>query len=512
MPRILTIALPEPIADAVGRRLAGASARAVATAEEALAAFNQERWDLVIADGGEGMPLADMLARGRGSLGLGKTPVIVCLAGGADMALVARLVNELGVQQLLFHPLDVEELLRQASGLLKVALQEAAKVPDRAAVSTTMAAIWERFKDATMKRVGVLEDATHALLRGALDGDERLRAEREAHKLRGSLGTFGFVEGARLAEEIDQIFQAAGPLSASQGQLLSEMLVSLRQELQHSPVGAPPAAPAHMAVASVDGLRRILIVDDDDLLAEQLLAVGRARNHRPERAASLEQARSLLDQSPPDAILLDLSFPSPGEDGRTLLAELAARRHAVPVFILTSRDSLVDRLEVARLGGAAYLQKPMAAEAVYDVVEKALARRVLDAPTVLAVDDDPQVLATIEALLGERGLHVHTLNDPLQFWVKLAEVKPDLLVLDVDMPYLSGIELCRVVRNDPRLAALPVLFLTARTDPATIQRVFATGADDYVSKPILGPELVTRIANRLERMQLLKQLAESQGR
>ena len=128
---------------------------------------------------------------------------------------------------------------------------------------------------------------------------------------------------------------------------------------------------------------------------------------------------------------------------------------------------------------------------------------------MLAVDDDPTVLATLRALLEPRRIHLTTLADPLRFWEVLEETSPDLLVLDVEMPHLSGIELCRVVRNDARWGGLPTLFLTVRTDAETIQRLFAAGADDYVSKPIVGAELVTRILNRLERTELLRAMSET---
>jgi len=120
-------------------------------------------------------------------------------------------------------------------------------------------------------------------------------------------------------------------------------------------------------------------------------------------------------------------------------------------------------------------------------------------PRVLCVDDDAELLQAVRALLEAQRLEVHTLSDPLHFWSRLGEVRPDLVVLDVEMPYVNGIELCRVVRADPRWRTLPVLFLTARTEPETVYRVFAAGADDYVGKPLIGPELITRIRNRLER-------------
>jgi len=69
--------------------------------------------------------------------------------------------------------------------------------------------------------------------------------------------------------------------------------------------------------------------------------------------------------------------------------------------------------------------------------------------------------------------------------------------------------LCQSVRADMRWSGLPILFLTAHTDADTMQQVFAAGGDDYVSKPIVGPELVTRILNRLERSRLLRNLVET---
>ena len=126
----------------------------------------------------------------------------------------------------------------------------------------------------------------------------------------------------------------------------------------------------------------------------------------------------------------------------------------------------------------------------------------------MAVDDDPAISEALAALLAPVGLEVTTLNDPRRFWEQLEAINPDLLVLDFDMPDLDGIDLCRAVRADVRFGQLPVLFLTARADAESVQRIFEAGADDYVSKPIVGPELVTRIQNRLDRVHLYRELAE----
>jgi diguanylate cyclase (GGDEF)-like protein len=121
----------------------------------------------------------------------------------------------------------------------------------------------------------------------------------------------------------------------------------------------------------------------------------------------------------------------------------------------------------------------------------------LEGSKVLVVDDDAQITRALSTLLKRRGIIVTAINDPLRFWGALDEVKPSLIMLDLEMPRLSGTELCRAVRNDRRWSELPVVFLTGHTDQDSIHRVFASGADDYVGKPFVPAELMTRIESRL---------------
>jgi diguanylate cyclase (GGDEF)-like protein len=122
----------------------------------------------------------------------------------------------------------------------------------------------------------------------------------------------------------------------------------------------------------------------------------------------------------------------------------------------------------------------------------------LEGSKILVVDDDPQITRALTTMLKRRGITVTALNDPLRFWSVLDELKPNLMMLDLEMPKLSGIELCRVVRNDRRWSELPVVFLTGHTDQASVSRIFAAGADDYVGKPFVAAELMMRIESRLK--------------
>jgi len=145
----------------------------------------------------------------------------------------------------------------------------------------------------------------------------------------------------------------------------------------------------------------------------------------------------------------------------------------------------------------------MAPKQVLVVVSRVLQQVRVPQSQVLIVDDDPQILVMLQTLLEPLGLKLTTLTDSRLLWNALEKEAPDLLILDVKMPHVDGIELCQVVRNAPRWSGLPIMALTAYTDSDTVQQVFTAGADDVVGKPIVESELVTRIMTRLERAQLL---------
>ncbi|WP_072015944.1 response regulator [Leptolyngbya sp. KIOST-1] len=126
---------------------------------------------------------------------------------------------------------------------------------------------------------------------------------------------------------------------------------------------------------------------------------------------------------------------------------------------------------------------------------------------VLAVDDDPAILAQLAGLLPAWGLEVVPLEDPRQVWSHLDASPPDLVLLDLDMPHLSGLDLCHQLRQSDRWQALPIVFLTACREPATIYQIYQAGAADYLPKPILAPELINRLLQRLECSRLRQTLA-----
>jgi len=119
---------------------------------------------------------------------------------------------------------------------------------------------------------------------------------------------------------------------------------------------------------------------------------------------------------------------------------------------------------------------------------------------ILVVDDETDVTELLAYTLKAKGFIVETLNDPNRSIGFARTFLPDLVVLDVMMPDLSGIQICRMLRADPKLKKVPVIFLTAKAEESDRIQGLETGADDYICKPFSTKELLLRIQTILRRV------------
>lgn len=119
---------------------------------------------------------------------------------------------------------------------------------------------------------------------------------------------------------------------------------------------------------------------------------------------------------------------------------------------------------------------------------------------VLVVDDEPDVTELLDYKLRQEGYSVSVINDPLLIMGEARQFHPDLVVLDIMMPELNGIQICRMLRADPVMRNVPIIFLTARGEAEDRVKGFETGADDYISKPFDSRELLLRVQALFKRV------------
>jgi two-component system cell cycle response regulator len=128
----------------------------------------------------------------------------------------------------------------------------------------------------------------------------------------------------------------------------------------------------------------------------------------------------------------------------------------------------------------------------------------LASATILIVDDQEQNVELLEAYLDDLGCAIRTAYDGVQAMKEMETHPPDLVILDVMMPKMSGYQVCQRIKDNPATRDIPVMMVTALSETGDIERAVENGADDFLTKPVHKLELITR-AKSLLRVRLLRQ-------
>jgi CheY-like chemotaxis protein len=140
-------------------------------------------------------------------------------------------------------------------------------------------------------------------------------------------------------------------------------------------------------------------------------------------------------------------------------------------------------------------------------MSKAKTRKKQDTtPVVLVVDDNQQNRELLQAYLEDVDCRAIPASDGHEALEILAKESPDLILLDVMMPKMSGFEVCRRIKNDPKTSDIPVIMVTALNEFGDIERGIDSGTDDFLSKPVNKLELLTRVKTMLKLKHLTDKL------
>jgi diguanylate cyclase (GGDEF)-like protein len=420
-------------------------------------------------------------------------------------------IERLGVRHFLHYPFDADDLIRTVSELIGGGASNGAggrvvrPNPPEGFVEGLAALAPPgptgdpaRLAGSLARRMDVLDRVAVSLLEGSFDTESRGRVRKEAADLAAFLVSLGRLEAARHAHDLEILLDL--PDGRIDTLRVSQLVVALRNELDR------PIATADSA--GIGDTRPLLVVVDDDAgFGESVSLEAEARGLRFQRAGTAGDLRELLCAERPAVVLIDLDGESDSLDGFGLIAELVDNEPPVPVLVTAATASLVKRIAVARAGGHTFLRKPAAPAAIVDAAIGAIRRSETAGCRVLCVDDDDWTVTSLRERLEPLRIDVTGLNDARRFTQTMESVRPDVVLLDIDTPHHSGLELCRVLRGDERWAGTPVMILGDGADAAAMHLAFLAGADDFVPKPILSSEITIRIANRLERVRLTRHQA-----
>ena len=336
---------------------------------------------------------------------------------------------------------------------------------------------------------------------------------RRFHGFAGSGSTYGFPTVTKLGLEGEQAMNrllhegaAAGPPDLDRGRRL---LAVMRETLASAapPTAKAPSAPPESAARPVD----ILVVDDDPAVLDFLVRRVEQEGMAARRATTKGEAVRAIESHLPDGLITDVRL-SDGF-GYELVEFLRGRPQGETpaVLIVSVLTGFLDKVEAMHCGADGFFEKPVDWEALMRRLLHLLDRNRSESGRVLAVEDDPQQAAFVRAVLSSAGYEVQVCDDPKHFEMDLGSFRPDLVLMDVVLPGLSGYDLARYLRQQERHATLPILFLTTEGQiDARIEGARA-GGDDYLVKPTPPALLLTAVTARIERARFVRSLLGRDG-
>jgi DNA-binding response OmpR family regulator/HPt (histidine-containing phosphotransfer) domain-containing protein len=372
---------------------------------------------------------------------------------------------------------------------------------------------WVTTKPKCLNQLIVLLQMAKALKTSPFSGQQQEHAHHIVHQLLGTLGTFGLTQAVQQARDLEQWIQRHQPLQSHHAPCIIEWVSMLKQTIQsiaaltpavlssqHLPLlliadTASPFSTAIVQAATQQGLRTTLT---PTLESVQRALQAESTTERPS-ALLIHQTSTIHQTVPSDEPSAQHHSPQDVDTGAIL--QFASQQHPdLPTLVVGQQSTLQERLAAVQHGGKLFLEETASPDQILAAVAQLMENAARSAK-VMVVDDDQDWLRTLPAILKPWGFKVTTLADPQQFCSVLQAVRPDILLLDVNMPQFNGFELCQVLRSDVQWRRLPILFVSVLTDLNAQNHAFSVGADDYLCKPILGVELARRILNRLQRVQ-----------
>ena len=358
-----------------------------------------------------------------------------------------------------------------------------------ARASDALRTLRERFRETSAGTIALLEDLARQLVADPSAPETISALRRELHRVHGTAGSYGFVEASRLAAKLEQRVgaweQDAGHETSQRATIIGHFVSALRLAM------SADAALGHAPVSR----RRMMLVDVAPPYARRLRSEAALRGYHLSSARASDLTPAALRELAPHVVVVPVEHM--GE-----LRELTASANA-GVIALTDGPATAAASGLANTGVATVDQADELGT-LFDLADRLSLGSSTTGATILVLDDDPSILTIVQFLLESEGVRIMTCDTPNELHQQLAATAPSLLVMDVRMGDVSGIELARELRTLPAYRDLPIVLISADTEERTQEQARRAGVDDFIAKPIAAPDLRACIARHLERQRIVR--------
>ena len=389
-------------------------------------------------------------------------------------------------------------------------------MPNSTDIQQQLASLQLEFASSLVQRVEQVIEDLNSLSTQANPVTSLQDIFRQIHSLSGSAGTFGF---SSLSEQLRQLelilkeyYNEQSLPDAKTTDFLNQGLQKLFDLIAKGPDDELSSETQLKSVPAAKTTQRLVYVVVDETVEAQKLCLQLNHNgYKTRFFTSATQAMQALAQEKPDALVLDIVLPEGLLAGTELAGSIRIlRNEPVPTIFISSQKDWQSRLAAVRAGGSAYLDKPVDIAMLVELLDRSTQRLRREPYRVLVVDDALELAQHYALVLRQAGMHADILTEPANLLEKLESFKPDLILLDVYFPGISGVEIAQVLHQHQNHSSIPIIFLSAETD-RDIQLITLQQGDIFLEKPILENHLVSTVESRIERARALSKLMYHDG-
>ena len=328
-----------------------------------------------------------------------------------------------------------------------------------------------------------------------LDLHERL------HRLAGSAGTFGFSalgEQARVLEQrAERWLEAARP----SGQALSEFIQAVQQLASATQAGEPQqplAEPSPMADSRPASCRIYLLESDIEAGQEMCRTLGNF-GYEMLLFPDIALLQTAVQGQLPDALVVSqhaAELDAVSELQQSLEVPL-------PLLVIGHQADFDSQLAAVRAGAKGYFTRPLDVTQLENTLENCLNLQLSEPYRVLIVDDDADLASRYSLVLRNSQMLVQTLTDPSQLFEVMRAFNPEVVLLDMNMPDFTGLELAQMIRLNDEWLRVTIIYLSGETDINRQMDALLKAGDDFITKPISDSALTAAVFSQVQRARAL---------
>ncbi len=384
------------------------------------------------------------------------------------------------------------------------------------AMNDKVAAIRNEFIESLPKRANIIQEFTTQLFEqpwGAACAKELMY---EIHNLRGFSGSHGLMkinEMAAHAEHIvDTMRKNNRELDPTDKTSLRSAIDALVFRMLNANDEASRMQDELTPVKIMSNSPLVIVVDDDRIFCESFTSRLESLGYRSKYIYELKDLEQSIHTYLPKAIFMDIIFRNDEVAGTKSITELRAKDEILcPVIYMSARDDINSRLAAVRSGGSAFLNKSFSLSELKNTLDLILPLQKNTSYKVLIIDDDKSMNAYCTAILENANIKVSCLESPSNVFEYITNFDPDVILLDMYMPNISGLEMARIIRQHQIFSAIPIVIMSGETDINKQFVMRSVGADDFILKPFKPHHLIDTVLNRIQRSRQTKKMIYSDG-